>query len=150
MDTPFPSRELLLAITDVAQDLNGAVTPDGTVVYVSAAISRIVGFDTEEAVGTSMFRFIAPDDHGSVQSALTTVAAGSSVQFRCHLLDQRDQPRLVEVRARPAQVDGAQYLVFSARDATDALHAEKARAESEVRFRRLMDAAPDAMVVIQD
>lgn len=150
METPFPSRELLLAITDVAQDLNGAVTPDGTVVYVSAAISRIVGFDTGEAVGTSMFRFIAPDDHASVQSALTTVAAGSPVQFRCHLLDQRDQPRLVEVRARPAPIDGQQYLVFSAHDATDALHAEKARAESEVRFRRLMDAAPDAMVVIQD
>lgn len=150
MDTSFPSRELLLAITDVSQDLNGAVTLDGTVLYVSAAMTRIVGFDTTEAIGTSMFRFIAPDDHGSVQSALATVAAGSPVQFRCHLLDQRDQPRVVEVRARPAVADGQSCVVFSAHDATSALHAEKARAESEVRFRRLMDAAPDAMVVIQD
>ncbi len=150
MDSNSPPRELLQGILDVAQDLNGAVRSDGTVVFVSSAMTTLIGWEPSDVVGITLFRFIAQEDHASVQSALTTVAAGTPIQFRCHIRDRRDQKRLVEVRARPLVLNEDVYAVFSARDTTDVEHAERARAESEVRFRRLMDASPDAMVVLQD
>ncbi|WP_348672475.1 PAS domain S-box protein [uncultured Abyssibacter sp.] len=150
MDSQSPPRELLQAVLDVSQDLNGVALPDGTVVYVSPAMTTIIGWEPADAIGGSVFRFIVQEDHAAVQSALMTVAAGTPIQFRCRVRDKRDQARLVEVRARPLELDGRVHVVFSGRDATDTDHAERARAESEVRFRRLMDAAPDPMVVVQD
>lgn len=121
------------------------VHQDGILRYVNAAGARMFGLPAEKLVGRNVLALIHPDDLAAVtQSAMDT---------------NFDEAEFVEVRmARP---DGAELIVELAssgtifggrpatqtvlRDITDRRLAERALAESEERYRNLIQTAPDAI-----
>ncbi len=65
------SEERFRALTENATDLIIVLNPDGTGGYISPSVERILGFHSDELVGTSIAGFIHPDD---LPAALEAVA----------------------------------------------------------------------------
>lgn len=50
----------------------------GTITFASPSIKRILGYETEEAVGRSTFDFVHPDDHAYALTAFSSEIAGQT------------------------------------------------------------------------
>jgi PAS domain S-box-containing protein len=58
------------ALIDHAQDVVGVLAPDGTILYESPAVERVLGFRPEELEGRPGLAFVHPDDVAAATAAL--------------------------------------------------------------------------------
>jgi diguanylate cyclase (GGDEF)-like protein/PAS domain S-box-containing protein len=91
------SEERFRLLIENATDIISLLTPDGTILYESPAIERILGYHPNELVGQSAFSLIHPDDRESVARMFRSridqpgVAEAIELRFRhkdgswCHL-----------------------------------------------------------------
>ena len=133
-----------------ASDIVSRHDADGTVLWVSPSVTRVLGHDAEAELGTSPARHTHPDDLPLFAEAL----AGLSRQVL---------PQTVVGRARHADGswrwlettlsgafddDGALVEVHStARDVTARCEAAASSAAAEQRYRALVEQTPDAILV---
>lgn len=131
------SEERLQALVRNAIDIIGILDGEGTLIYVSPAIERVLGFAPTDMVGMPALSYIHPDDHSTIVDAFVEVAArlgattmieyrsrhidGSWHLIECHLTNRLDDP----------VVEG---LIINARDITERRHLE-----AEVTFRAFHD-----------
>jgi PAS domain S-box-containing protein len=138
------ARALLAAIVDGTDDATIGMTLDGTIVSWNPAAERNYGYQSADAIGQSMGLVTAPDRPAEMAEMLDRVARGIPVTHHNTVRLRKDGiQRQVEVTISPIR-DSAGTVVAAAsiaRDITDRLKAEE-------RFRRLVLAAPDAMVIV--
>lgn len=78
-----PRTPPLTELLDLLPDAVCIVDPDGTVLYVSAAFERILGYTRNEVLGRVMFEFVHPDDRDStLQQAGRVMQRGGQRHFR--------------------------------------------------------------------
>ena len=129
-----------------SSDMITVFAPDGTRLYTSPSIERVLGYKPEAMVGGSAFDVVHPDDAPRVRKEFAerarTPGTGQPLEFRLRHAD--GSWRVFEsIGANLLDDPGVGGLVFNARDVTDRKRAEEALKESEERYRRLIELSPD-------
>jgi diguanylate cyclase (GGDEF)-like protein/PAS domain S-box-containing protein len=144
------SESWFRSIIDNSTDGLVALDADGRIEWASSTMKDLLGFEPADAVGRHVLDFVHPDD---VEKAIPSVAqlvagrvTGEPVIVRARHRDGRW--RWVEgLTKEPAegQLTGS---VFSLRDVTARVEAERARVETEARFRTVVANSYDVVAVI--
>ena len=77
-------------LVEESNDVATIIDTDGTMTYVSPAVTRVLGYDSEELVGNSGYEYVHPDDREKTAEAVEAV------------LETPDEPQTVEVRFKHA------------------------------------------------
>ncbi len=141
MDAPSPSTgdARFRALIEHAQDVVAVLALDGTILYESPSIERVLGYRPDEIVGLNAADLVHPVDLGPVGAALAglvpTPGASTSLTYRCRHRDGSWRTLEAEgwnLTHEPA-VGG---VVVNARDVTERAAQEAALRESETRLRQ--------------
>ena len=138
-------------LVEEVNDLATVVDTDGTITYVSPAVTRILGYDPDELVGREGYEFVHPEDRERNADALEGVLADPS------------EPETVEVRFRHADgswrwieatmrnrldddvVDG---ILLSSRDITERKEYELEARELAEEYEALLGNVEDAIFLV--
>ena len=155
--TPNSDR-LYRALIEHNPEVIALLSPEGTVLYTSPSIQRVLGYTPEECMAKSAGAIVHPDDRAALahtfQHLLAIPGLMETHQFRCRHKD--GTWRWVEaVMTNVLQDPDVQALVMYVRDISERNHAEEEHLmalvekgwrkhieESEQRFRLLADGAP--------
>ena len=129
-------EEHFRSLIENASDVICVLTPDGTSLYESPSVERVLGWKPEEIVGRSNFAFRHPDDAEAANAAFEAILAGEVVPPLEVRLRHRDGGwRVVETVGRLRERNGQPVVVFNYRDVTERreleeqlLHAQKLEA----------------------
>ncbi len=120
------------SLIEKASDLITLIGPDGTIMYESPSIERLLGYGADELIGMNAFDIVHPDDlpriMGIIGRELSTPGATAVAEYRVR---QKDGPwRIFESHGRNLLEDPAVGgLVINSRDITE-------RKRNEERLRR--------------
>ncbi|MHA3773272.1 PAS domain S-box protein [Verrucomicrobiota bacterium sgz303538] len=138
-------------LVENAWDSFGMVAPDGTILYVSPTIERMLGFKPEELIGTHGYDWVHPDDVEAVRTLLEKVFAGDQTDLRLEEYRSRHKNgswRTLElVGQRIIDEHGRVVGIFNVRDITERSRAERRLRESEARFRTLFERNAAGMAI---
>jgi len=138
-------------LVEESNDIATIVDTDGTMTYVSPAVTRILGHDPEELVGNTGYEFVHPDDRERNADAIEAV------------LTNPDESRTVEVRFRHADGswrwieatmrnrlddDGIGGILLNSRDITERKEREREFRELAGEYEALLNNAEDGVFFI--
>jgi two-component system, cell cycle sensor histidine kinase and response regulator CckA len=126
-------EELFRSLIENASDAVTMLSADGTSLYESPSVERILGYPPEEILGTHSFSLLHPDDHEAVRQTFAAMLAGEEpVPIEVRLRHRNGSWRTVEALGRRRRQDGEWVVVVNYRDVTDQrllqeqlLHAQK-------------------------
>lgn len=136
--------QYMASIVEHAEDAIIGKTFDGVITTWNAGAERLYGYRAEEVVGQPISLLVPADHRDEVPELLGRVGRGERVVNFDTVRQHRDGRRLqVSVSISPVkntagEISGASVIC---RDVTE-------RARSEGRFRAVVEAAPDAMVIV--
>lgn len=112
------SHALLENISDIVTEIDR----DGTIVYESPSVERVLGYRPEDRIGTDVFDFVHPEDREQARArfreAFSRPGEVDSMQVRIRHADGRW--RLLEVRGvRPPGSPPVRGMIATSRDITD-------------------------------
>jgi PAS domain S-box-containing protein len=118
-------------------------------IYVNQAAARTLGYEPEELVGNSPLLTFAPEEVGRIEQMSRQWNDGVELP---HFLEtvglRKDGTRVpIEIAYASVTIDGTAGSVAFIRDITDRKRTESALRASEELFRKLIEAAPDAVAV---
>ena len=113
-------EELFRSLIENATDVITILSADGTSLYESPSVERLLGWKPEELVGRPKFALLHPDNLEQVEPTFAAIVAGEEpgpIEFR---LRHRDGSwRMVEAIGRRRRQDGVWVVVVNYRDVTD-------------------------------
>ena len=134
---------------DLSMDILCVADISGHYRRVNRTFAALLGLSAEAIVGRSVFDFVHPDDAEPTLQAMSVLGRGQSLShFINRLIGAEGRVMWVEWSAQTNATNGLVYAV--ARDVTERRAADMARAESESRFARTLDAMTDAIIVFDD
>jgi diguanylate cyclase (GGDEF)-like protein/PAS domain S-box-containing protein len=143
------SEERFKALVQHASDIIMVIGLDGTVVYVSPAFQRLLGYLPGQALGRQARDFMHPDDVEEMQRSLgATPSPGRIVRANVrasHVLGSWHwfDARVTDLR-HDESIGG---LVANMRDVSDEMEAQSDLREAEERFRGAFEDAPIGMAL---
>jgi PAS domain S-box-containing protein len=143
-------EERFRAVIESSSDVATIVGADGRILYQSPAVTRMLGYDPEEMVGTRVTDYIHPDDVEVVIAGMERRRAGEGASQRTrYRFRHRDGSwRVLESLARVMGDGPDAPLVSNTRDVTDSWNAERALEEREALFRRLTENSADMIQIV--
>jgi PAS domain S-box-containing protein len=123
----------------------------GAITYVGPSVERILGFTPEEMMGLRPTDNMHPDDLARVGASIAyLVEHPGEVTTTCYRIRHKDGSwRVHETTARTLAPDSAGAgIVANSRDITDRVAAERALAEREAHFRRMIEHASDYVMIV--
>ena len=115
---------------------------------------RILGMEpSEPSIGSARFaaEFVVPEDLAALEQAMArTVQAGEPLAFTGRIRRRDGETRWVEIEGRWAPPGGsrAPHITGTIQDITDRKKAEAKLRTSEIRYRRLFEAAHDGILIL--
>lgn len=129
-----------------SSDLITILSDNGTILYTSPSIERILGYSAQELVGQQVLNYIAPEDLDATTNALKQllqVNQGVALpplvfRFRC----KNESWCFLEASGTNLLADEAVGgIVINSRDLTERFKVQEALRQSEVRFRAIFESA---------
>ncbi|HEU4847065.1 MAG TPA: PAS domain S-box protein, partial [Rubrobacteraceae bacterium] len=135
------SEQRFRSLVQNSSDIITLVGADGTILYVSPAIERVLGYRPEERVGSNTFELVHPDDVARARRLfardLRNPGATSSIGVRVRHRD--GSWRYVETTGtNRLDEPGVEAVVLNSRDVTEREWTEVALKESERRYADLL------------
>lgn len=124
--------------------------------YASEQVIRILGLgnSNENLTGDLFFSTVHPDDVNKVQSAFTaSIASQSDFDVQYRTIHAGGEERIIRARARVIQdafTGKAIKFAGIVEDLTSVRKSELALAESEIRFRSMIEYSADLVVIISE
>lgn len=144
------SEEHFRALIENAADLITILDAEGTNIYESPTVRRILGYEPEELIGTRSVDHIHPEDVPGVlaamQRAIEEPGAPVSAEYRFRHKDgswRILQSTGINQFANPA-VGG---IVVNSHDVTEQRHGEAALAESQGRFQTVLESLAEGILI---
>src|SRR2546426_127899 len=144
-------EERFRALIEHGADAVALVAPDGTLLFASHSIERLLGFAPAELVGHPGFERVHPDDaprlHAALRDIITSPGTPASLELRWRHKDgswRHIDAVAVDRLAEPAV--GA--IVVNFRDVSERRTAEAALRESEERYRTLVEGVRDIIFAL--
>ena len=138
-------RRMIETINDVVYE----VSNDGTVVYVSPAIERILGYKPEEIIGKNFFTYMFHEDRPLLVNAFRELAEKDYSYLEYRYITKDGEIRWVRSSTSPILNNG---VVTGGRGTLYDIHERKLAEESvkasEYRFRVLFESASVGMVIL--
>jgi PAS domain S-box-containing protein len=137
-------------LTENALDILTVLDRNGVVIYKSASVKTVLGYDPKELFGQNVFTRIHPDDMAQVQekfqAVLTKPEQAITLQFRYQHKDGswRHLEAICQNRLADPEI-GA--IVVNSRDVSDRWRAEEDLRSSEKQYRLLFQTNPNPMWV---
>jgi PAS domain S-box-containing protein len=144
-------EERFRALIEHGADAVALIAPDGTLLFASHSIERLLGFAPVELVGHPGFERVHPDDaprlHAALRDTLASPGTPASLELRWRHKDGswlHIDAVAVDRLAEPAV--GA--IVVNFRDVSERRKAEAALRESEERYRTLVEGVRDIIFAL--
>ncbi|MDB9254067.1 MULTISPECIES: PAS domain S-box protein [Halorubrum] len=138
-------------LVEEVNDLATVVDTDGTITYVSPAITRILGYDPGELVGHEGFEFVHPEDRERNADALESVLSNPSgsetveVRFRHANGSWRWIEATMRNRVDDDIIDG---ILLSSRDITERKEYEREARELAEEYEAVLNSVEDAIFLM--
>ncbi len=140
------ARKQLAAIVESSDDAIIGRTLDGVIFSWNGGAERLYGYRAEEMIGQSLARIVPSDHANEMPEILARIGRGEPVEQFETVRIRKDGARIdVSVSVSPIRDEGGAIVGAStiARDVSDRVRAER-------RFSELLEAAPDAMVIVDE
>ena len=132
-------------------DVIFSIDPDFKIINISPSVERILGYKPEEMIGKPIqdLNVIDPDSLEKAFSDMMKVLAGERIPLSQYEFISRDgTKKFGEVSAAPLIREGKVVAIISvARDITERKRIEDALTQSEEKYRIVLEANPDPVVV---
>lgn len=138
-------------LVEGVNDLATVIDPDGTITYVSPAVTRVLGYDPDELVGRKMSEFIHPDDRDkkadALETALSNLSAAETVEVRFRHAD--DSWHWIEATMRNrVDDDVVDGVLLSSRDVTERKQYEAEVQELAEEYEALLNNVEDSIFLL--
>ncbi len=130
------SEERVRAFVENASDVILVVDREGTVLYASPSIERLLGRSLADVIGQNWFEWMLPADAAAGRARLAEAVTTDTLVFEQRRVLRPDgEVRYVELVGRPAfDVRGVGGVIVNVRDVSDRVRADGERAELEERL----------------
>ncbi len=140
-------RKMVETINEVIYE----VSADGTIMFVSPAIERILGYRPDEITGKNFFTYMYSDDRPLLMKALSELAETDYSYLEYRYLTKSGDIRWVRSSTTPIFENG---VLTGGRGSLNDIHARKlaeaSLMESESNFRILIEAAPVGIIIVDE
>jgi PAS domain S-box-containing protein len=120
--------------------------------FVNRACAELFGRPPEEIIGRSVVEIVGDKAFEAICPYIERVLKGERVEYESEIPYKGTHARFMRVTYVPER-DGRGEVtgwIGSIEDVTERRQAEQAARQSDLRYRKLFEAAPDAIVVIKD
>ena len=138
-------------LVEEVNDLATVVDTNGTITYVSPAVTRILGYDPDELIGHEGYEFVHPDDRERNAEAVETVLSNPSESETVEVRFQHTDGswRWIEATMRNRLDDGLiGGILLSSRDITERKEYEIEVRERAEEYEALLNNVEDAIFLI--
>jgi two-component system, sensor histidine kinase and response regulator len=140
-------------IVEGAADVTTLLTPDGTILYASAAMAErsSLGYAPHEVVGRNSLEIIHPDDRQAVARAIANALAGNPTTVEARARKRDGTWMWVEMRGKAiVGLDGMPMVVAYSRDINDRKRLQERMKKSEEYYKSLLRGSSDLVTVIDE
>jgi PAS domain S-box-containing protein len=146
------SEERFRLLAEHSEDIISEHTPDGTIVYISPSVTKVLGFDKNEVLGKQVLEFVHSDDSHKFlsidRSALNEV---DSLTLSYRIQNKEEDVIWLESIVKPMWENGAvKKIICTSRDVTERKKVESEREQllaemkqSEQLLRTVINSTPD-------
>ncbi|MGQ9682402.1 MAG: PAS domain S-box protein [Anaerolineae bacterium] len=147
-------REAASRLASVVTSANDAIIEldkHGLVLHWNPAAERLYGYTEEEMIGRSLATVIPPERRHELDANLARAMRGESINHYDTVRMRRDGSRVdislsvSPIRDPQGRVTGVSWIAY---DITPRRRAERARRESEERWRLIASSSPDVIFVL--
>ena len=138
-------------LIEQVNDLITVVDTEGTITYVSPAVTRVLGYDPEELVGHEGYEFVHPEDQERNAEALETVLSNPSTSTTIEVRFHHAAGSLRWIEATmPNRVDDdvIDGILVSSRDITERKAYEAEAQKLAEEYEALLNNVEDAIFLI--
>jgi len=145
------NAEFFHALIQNSSDIVTILSMDGTVLYESPSVDRVLGYAQDELLGRNVFELVHSDDRARALAAFTEIVKRRDLTLSAEFsfLHKDGSWRVLDATGSN-QLDNPLIagIVVNSRDVTERKIIEEKLRQSEERFRRIFEDGPLGMIIV--
>ena len=139
------------ALIENASDLVTVLGADGTILYESPSLERVLGYTPEELVGRSVFELVHPEDWEGIVETFQEVLRAPGTQLSYELRYRHKQGRWIVLHGVGTNLlhdPAVQGIVANSRDVTERSEAEQSVERERAHLEQLFNSSPQGVALV--